>query len=525
MKRIVGALSAVVIGASLVACGSDSSATATADVEGTCTADRVGGEITYGSPVGSISFDPNQTAAANASTGGFEMAAVFDTLMKYDARSGEFQPHVLDSIEGNDDSTQWTLRIHDGVTFGNGDPLDSAAFVANVERAKTGQIQGILMRETLQLLDSVEAVDPQTVVFNFSGPWAEFGDLLSSRPFMLVNTKIADERGDRFGSDPTGAGVGPYEFVSMKPGEEIVLKAKDNYWGGPVCIQTIRIIPTENSRLAADTLKTGEIDLTTIGDPVVASELADSGVKGIDFDEASIDVLVPNAAPGRPGSDLAFRRAMAAAIDTSVVNQRAFEGVLEPASGVLVYDDSPYYSDQLTGTPYDLEEAKRLVEQAKSEGWDGTTRLLGREGQDELVLVIQAMLEAAGMKVTTNIVPTTELVQRVGSQRDFDLVLWQLTGGTGNVWASLNRYTAGAPRNDWSWNDPQTDAALSALREASTDEARQDAMLTLQNRWNEEAPSTVIATRPAKVVYSDRLNAVSTSGFDYATVLDAFVQD
>lgn len=525
MKWFTAAVCVVVLGGAVSACGSGTETASGADTDGVCTAERAGGSITYGSPVSAVTFDPNLTAASNASTGAFELAAVYDTLLGYDLETKESSPRILESVEANADSTEWTLTIADGVEFGNGDPLDAAAFVASVERSKSAQTQGLLLGQAIRLLDTIEATDPNTVVFRFTGPWAEFGDLLATRPFMIVNTKIADERGDQFGTNPVGAGAGPYEFVSIEPGEEIILKAKENYWGGPVCIENVRIIPTEKPRLAADTLKTGEIDLTTIGDPIVSSELESDGFAGESIPGAALDLLVPNVAPGRPGADIDFRRAMAAAVDPEVVNQRAFEGALETATGIVVGDDSPYYSDALEGPTYDLDAAKQYVAEAKSNGWDGTTRLLGREGQDELVLAVQAMLEAAGMQVTTAIVPTTELVQRVSIQKDFDIALWQLTSGTGNVWASLNRFSTGAPRNDSGWSDPEMDAALAGVRQASTSKERQDAMLTLQDLWNDTVPAVIVADRPTRISQSDRLHSVSTSGFDYAVLNSAFVTD
>src|SRR5690606_17846321 len=61
-----------------------------------------GGTLTYAAYSEARSLDPAVSIAA-ASTGGVEMAALYDVLMRYDAESEEFVPQLAEGLESNDD--------------------------------------------------------------------------------------------------------------------------------------------------------------------------------------------------------------------------------------------------------------------------------------------------------------------------------------------------------------------------------------------------------------------------------------
>ena len=64
---------------------------------------------------------------------------------------------------------------------------------------------------------------------------------------------------DGFKKHPVG--LGPYKFVSMKPGLELVMEANENYWRKMPSVKRIvfQSVPEATTRLAM--LKRGEVDL------------------------------------------------------------------------------------------------------------------------------------------------------------------------------------------------------------------------------------------------------------------------
>ena len=67
-------------------------------------------------------------------TGGTELISIYDTLMRWNPETQEYEPRIAESRGAQRDFTTWTLKLRDDVTFGNGDPLTSAAVKASIER-------------------------------------------------------------------------------------------------------------------------------------------------------------------------------------------------------------------------------------------------------------------------------------------------------------------------------------------------------------------------------------------------------
>src|SRR5690606_36512959 len=65
---------------------------------------------------------------------GQQAFAIYGALLMRDTDSHEIEPFMAESIEPNDDFTQWTLTIKDGITFSDGEPYDAEAVKAHWER-------------------------------------------------------------------------------------------------------------------------------------------------------------------------------------------------------------------------------------------------------------------------------------------------------------------------------------------------------------------------------------------------------
>ena len=93
---------------------------------------RSGGTVSFATYNGISSLDPADRQDGGA-TGGSEMAAIYDLLMRFDTAAGEYVPHLAQSLSANGDNTVWTLKLRDGVTFSDGTPMDSAAVLWSID--------------------------------------------------------------------------------------------------------------------------------------------------------------------------------------------------------------------------------------------------------------------------------------------------------------------------------------------------------------------------------------------------------
>ena len=128
---------------------------------------------------------PYKTSYATA--GYVPLTAVSDSLFQV-SDAGEFYPLLVESFETNDDYTEWTLHIREGITFHDGTPLDGAAVKFNIDANRAGPVTASAM----VLVDTVTA-SGQDVVITTKGPWVALPAVLSygSTGYMMSPTWLA----------------------------------------------------------------------------------------------------------------------------------------------------------------------------------------------------------------------------------------------------------------------------------------------------------------------------------------------
>src|SRR5690625_1711588 len=223
-SRRAPALTAIFTAAALLlaACGSDSDDSSDgggSDTPEAC--ESPSGSLSVGTFSEPTSLDPT-IASGKGTTGAMEMIALYDTLMRHDAEPNSYEPRMAESLEPDADSEVWTLTLREGITFGNGDPVDADAVKASIEMVQADTNSQPTRDLALPITD-MDVVDDLTLEITLDDSWPGFPYLLASTGGMIVNVDLLEERGESFATNPEGAGAGPYEFERFAPGEEIVL--------------------------------------------------------------------------------------------------------------------------------------------------------------------------------------------------------------------------------------------------------------------------------------------------------------
>ena len=91
---------------------------------------RNGGDITFLIDSLGDTWIPNNSAISSFQ--GHIWGHVADKLLYVDA-DGKVSPWLAERWEQNDNATEFTLHLKNGVTFSDGTPLDAAAVVANLD--------------------------------------------------------------------------------------------------------------------------------------------------------------------------------------------------------------------------------------------------------------------------------------------------------------------------------------------------------------------------------------------------------
>ncbi|NMM91515.1 ABC transporter substrate-binding protein, partial [Rhodococcus sp. SRB_17] len=210
-----------------------------------------GGTLTFSGYAAVTTLDPAKGQVAG-STGGSELGAIYDVVMRYDPIKQEFVPQLAKSLEASSDSKTWTLKLRDGVTFSDGTPLDSKAVTDSITRYVTNKgPQSSLWAAKVASMDTPDAT---TVVFNLVDPWTGIQSMLATGPGMIVAPTA--QKGDQF----TPIGAGAFTLENFSPNVELVLAARPDYYGGAPNVDKLKLISIVGAQPTAEALKTGGID-------------------------------------------------------------------------------------------------------------------------------------------------------------------------------------------------------------------------------------------------------------------------
>jgi peptide/nickel transport system substrate-binding protein len=486
--------------------------TTTTAAEAGCEATVPGSQLTVGmlSPTGAL--DPPY--AFGSFVGGNELIALYDVLFRYNPETGEYDPQVAEAITPNDDFTEWTLELREGLTYSNGDPFDVDNLFASLDRFF---VQGVRNASGgwLSLIESREKVDDYTAQFTLKQPWSTFQYAFADEPGMVVNTRVIGSDLAAFAANPPPeAGIGPYVLERNAPNEEVVFRARDDYWGGPVCVETLRMVFVPGARTTYDAYKNGDLDVAMIRDDGVLAEARADGEEPITDLQDGGNVILFNHAEGSPTHDPVVREAVILAIDENLLNERIFNGALNTGRS-LIHPDSRYYTDAVEDAPpADAARAAELVEQAKAAGFDGRIRINATNSPPtpDVAISIEAQLEAVGFDVEQIILPTLEHTTRV-VQGDFDLATWGYSIGSAESFTQIffNFYSTSAS-NRAKYASPDMDAAIDAALAGGTEDERADALADISNTFGRDHVALSFSALEVGLIAKAEVQGIKATG-------------
>src|ERR1700736_5291813 len=184
-------------------------------------------------------------------------AGLCDKLVDID-RSLAYVPQLATQWSWSPDNLALTMTLREGVTFHDGEAFDAAAVKANVERYKTAPES---RRKTeLKQVSAVEVVDPRTVRFKLSEPYAPLVGILSDRAGMMVSPKAIATAGDKLANHLVCAG--PYKFVERVAQDRIVLDKFDKYWNAAaIGIDKVTYVSVPDGSVRLANLKSGGLEI------------------------------------------------------------------------------------------------------------------------------------------------------------------------------------------------------------------------------------------------------------------------
>lgn len=191
------------------------------------------------------------------------LSNVYDSLtMRGD--DGSVQPGLATEWSLNEDGTEWSITLREGVLFHSGEEMTSADVAYSMERHLDPDFPGNITTVSYGSLESVEIIDDYHIVVHLTESNAQF---MQGTPLFtpIVQASIAEQyTTEEFGATAEsviGAGTGPYQVVSWQRDDQLVLAVNESYWNGVPEIENLifRPIPDGAARTAA--LLAGEADI------------------------------------------------------------------------------------------------------------------------------------------------------------------------------------------------------------------------------------------------------------------------
>lgn len=441
-----------------------------------------GGTLTLAEYTEARSLDPTETIAHGAS-GGNALAAIYDVLIRYDHETTEFEPWLAEAMESDEEFRTWTLTLREGVEFSDGTPLDAASVVGSIDHyIDNGGSDAATLAPHIE---DVEVQDEATVVFHLNTPWSTFPSMLSQGAGMIVAPAAIE--GEEFA--PIGAG--PFTLERYAPQEEMLLDAREDYWGGSPHLDTLRFIWPQGDEAKVDALESGSVDAAFLRTPADIEDAYELGHPGYSEVHSLGNVLLINHQQDRPGADLRVRQAIAYALDAEVTYERAHEGAGIPFEGL--FSEHSRWSTQAELPGNDTERASELLEEAMADGYDGHLTYLG--GADGNVsrnegLAAKALLESVGFTVELDLLTSiADRTQRMFVDKDFDIARGALSISEADPFQGLYRNLhPESPINSGSYDSPEMNEHLAQLQGAATDEERQEALDLIEEEWHQSIP-------------------------------------
>jgi peptide/nickel transport system substrate-binding protein len=287
--------------------------------------------------------------------------ALHDALIK-PLPGNNMAPCLAESWRESPDGLSYEFKLREGLRFHNGDP-----FTAEDVKFSFHRYKGASAKVLHERVKAVEIVDPHRVRFVLQAPWPDFmafyATIATGAAWVVPKKYIEKVGADGFKRHPVG--LGPYRFVRMTPGIEMVLEANEHYWRKKPSIKTVvfKGVPDRTTRLAM--LKTGEADFgylmvgleaaTIKADPKLRlASVIPPATWWLDFPE--------QWKPKSPWADRRVRLAATLAVDKQAVNEAERMGFSRLTGGFV--PSVMEFALRFEPFPYDPTQAKRLLAEA-----------------------------------------------------------------------------------------------------------------------------------------------------------------
>lgn len=469
-----------------------------------------GTDITAAVPSDFTTMDPMDTS--DTLSGGIQRL-MMDGLFGFDDEMGII-PMLAAGYEANEDATEFTIFLREGIRFTDGTPWDAEAAKANLDR--WGDETLGLKRTNLlcHILKNTEIVDDYTVKITLESPFGALIPTLAHPACVCVSPKVLEKGSGEAAKAPVG--TGQYTFVEWIAGNHAAIALNRDWWGydAGICggtaladpdagFRTITFKPVPEDAARVAMLQSGEAQLIW---PVPAERIdalrADPGLSV--GQEAGIVVryLMMNNQKA-PFDDRKVRQAVNYAINKEAYCAVVKNGLATPATSIIGPAVQYHKGNAIYG--YDVEKAKALLAEAGYPDGFTTTLVCASTTANRIEAeFLRQQLEQAGITLEVHELESGAVRQKVedstvpGAEAEVDLYIIGWSPSTGDADWGIRPLMAAESEPPMGYNicyyeNEEVDRLLEEALSTADDEKRAKAYAEAQDIIWEESPLVCLA--------------------------------
>jgi peptide/nickel transport system substrate-binding protein len=390
---------------------------------------------------------------------------------------------LAESWEFSDSGTEITFYLREDVKFHNGDIVSAEDVAFSLNKA----IASSFSSRVTSAMDSAEVIDENKVVLKLKYPFGPALQCLATANMGILNKNAYEADPEYYKRNPIGCG--PYVFVEWKSGEEIRLKAFEDYYKGPAPIKDIlvRIQPDPNTRVVS--LEKGETDFTIIV-PVEDRAHIDKNPNLVLYPyEGTAVTCIRFNNKDEVFSDKRVRQAIAHCIDKEALILGAEDGYAVPLETPMTKAAFGWPAD-FKNREYDLDKAKALLAEAGyPDGLKATITTSELEDYRKRAEILQDQFKAIGVEAEIDSLEWGAYIDRTLTQRDYQITSLNMTVpylDADHIYELFHSEMITKGRNFVLVENEELDDLLDRARASIDQEERKELYAQIAELWKEE---------------------------------------